>query len=228
MFKRRSPITYTEAVLRWVYPRGGWTRAGRYIVHRLRRLPDPAHKISRGIAAGVFASFTPFFGFHFVLAWLVALGLRGNILAALLATFFGNPVTFPVIATISVELGSWLLGGPRVPPQEILLGFSLASVELWGNFAAIFSPAKVSWAETGQFFSRIFLPYLVGCIIPGFVAGVAAYLMANPVIASYQRGRIKKLKERFEARRRLAEAAKARKSQEANRSATGKKDRMEP
>ncbi len=227
MFKRRSPISYTEALLRWIYPRGGWTRAGRYVVHRLRRLPDPAHKISRGIAAGVFASFTPFFGFHFVLASLLALALRGNILAALLATFFGNPITFPVIATISVEFGSWLLGGSRVPPQDILLGFSLASVELWGNFAAIFSPARVSWVETGQFFSYIFMPYLVGCIIPGFFAGVAAYLMANPVIASYQRGRIKKLKERFEARRRQSEAAKARKAHEASRAAKGVNDRME-
>jgi uncharacterized protein (DUF2062 family) len=228
LFKRRSPRTYTETVLRWIYPRGGWTRAGRYVVHRLRRLPDPAHKISRGIAAGVFASFTPFFGFHFVIAWLIAVGLRGNILAALLATFFGNPVTFPIIATFSVEFGSWLLGAPRVPPQDILLGFSLASVELWGNIAAIFSPATVSWAETGLFFSRIFVPYFVGCIIPGLITAIAAYLMANPVIASYQRGRIKKLKERFEARRRLSEAAKLRKLQEAERVAKAADDRMEP
>ena len=46
--------------------------------------------------------------------------LRGNILASLLATFIGNPVTFPIIATVSVELGTWMLGHPHVPPQDIL------------------------------------------------------------------------------------------------------------
>lgn len=209
MFKRRTPRTFLETVARWFYPQGGWGRASRYIMHRLRRLPDPAHKISRGIAAGVFASFTPLYGFHFITAGLVAWLLRGNILAALLATFFGNPITFPIIATISVELGTWMLGQPRVSSHEILLGFSLASVELWGNLAALVTPETASWRETGRFFSRIFVPYFVGGLGPGLIAGFAAYLMANPIIASYQRGRIKRVKQRFEARRRAMEAAKA-------------------
>lgn len=205
VFKRRNPKTYAQTVAHWFYPRGGWTRAFRYVGHRLRRLPDPAHKISRGIAAGVFASFTPFYGFHFVTAAVIAYLIRGNILASLLATFFGNPITFPIIATFSVELGTLILGQPHVPPQDILLGFSLASIELWGNFAALFSPAAAQWTETNAFFSRIFVPYLIGGILPGLVAAVMSYFMANPVIASYQRGRIKRLKERLEARRRAVE-----------------------
>lgn len=214
MFKRRTPRSYIRSVAEFFYPRGGWRRATRYIAYRLRRLPDPAHKISRGIAAGVFASFTPFFGFHFFTAALIAWALRGNILASLLATFFGNPITFPIIATVSVETGTWMLNQPHVPPQDILLGFSLASVEIWGNFAAIFSSATVEWTQTKAFYARIFLPYLVGGIVPGIVTALAAYLMANPIIASYQRGRIKKMKERFEARQRAAKAAKARKAAE--------------
>ncbi len=213
MFKRRTPKTYARSFAEFFYPRGGWSRASRYIVYRLRRLPDPAHKISRGIGAGVFASFTPFFGFHFVTAGLVAWALRGNILASMLATFFGNPITFPIIATISVELGTWMLDLPPVPPKDILLGFSLASVELWGNFAAMFTPARANWTETGEFFTRIFVPYLIGGIVPGMLAGFAAYFMANPIIASYQRGRIKRMKQRFEARRRMIDAQKAAETQ---------------
>lgn len=212
MFKRRTPKTYLQTVTHWVYPRGGWTRAVRYIVHRLRRLPDAAHRISRGIACGVIASFTPFYGLHFVTAAALAWLIGGNILAAMLATFVGNPITFPVIATVSVELGTWMLGHPRVPPQDILLGFSLASVEIWGNLAALVTPEPMRWHDTAQFFSRIFLPYLVGGIVPGILCGLAGYFMANPVIASYQKGRIKKMKQRFEARRRAMEAAKARKA----------------
>lgn len=209
MFKRREPRGYGEAIGRFIYPRGGWRRAGTYIIYRLRRLPDPAHKISLGIAAGVFACFTPLYGLHFFTAALLAMALRGNILASLLATFFGNPITFPVIATVSVEMGTWMLGAPRVPPQDILLGFSLASVEMWGNIAAIFTADTAEWVELGRFFRRIFIPYLIGGIIPGFLCAVAAYLMANPIIASYQKGRIAKMKARFEARRKTAEEQKA-------------------
>ena len=209
MFKRRNPKTMLQSVGEFFYPPGGWGRAGRYIAYRLRRLPDPAHKISRGIAAGVFASFTPFYGLHFITAGVIAYLLRGNIIAALLATFFGNPITFPLIAALSVELGTWMLNLPPVPPQDILMSFSLATVELWRNFAALFTPAQANWAETAVFFDRIFLPYLVGGLIPGIIAGLAAYTLSNPIIASYQRGRIKKLKERFEARRKAIEAIKA-------------------
>lgn len=209
MFKRRHPKTYLRSFGEFFYPPGGWRRSGRYILHRLRRLPDPAHKISRGIAAGVFASFTPFFGLHFFTAAGIAYLLRGNILASLLATFFGNPLTFPVIATLSVELGTWMLGSPRVPPQDILLSFSTVSVELWGNFAAIFTSREADWSHASDFYSLIFLPYLVGGIVPGFLTAMAAYFMANPVIASYQKGRIARMKQRFEARRRKIEMQKS-------------------
>src|SRR6056297_3944816 len=102
VFKRRTPKSWLQFIAEAFWPRGGWTRATRYVVHRLRRLPDPAHKISRGIAAGVFACFTPFFGLHFVIATALAFVLRGNLMAALLATFFGNPLTFPIIAAVSM------------------------------------------------------------------------------------------------------------------------------
>jgi hypothetical protein len=66
VFKRRTPRSYVQIVGEAFYPRGGWTRAAWYVAHRLRRLPDPAHRISRGIFAGVFVSFTPFYGLHFL------------------------------------------------------------------------------------------------------------------------------------------------------------------
>lgn len=208
VFRRRKPRTYTQIVAESFYPRGGWRRAAVYVIHRLRRLPDPAHRISRGIAAGIFVTFTPFYGFHFLLAALTAWLMRGNILAALLATFVGNPVTFPIIATLSVELGSFLLGLPPVPLPKVVSAFSMASVELWSNFRAIFGPATADWSHLGIFFRYIFLPYLVGGLIPGVVAGLFSYYASYPLILSYQRGRIHRLKERFENRRRAAEAAR--------------------
>lgn len=209
VFKRRTPKSYWRSFVEFFYPRGGWSRAVRYIGLRLRRLPDPAHKISRGIAAGVFTSFTPFFGFHFVIAGAIAYGMRGNILAALLSTFIGNPLTFPIIASVAVEIGTLILGLPPVPLPEVVNAFSQASVELWRNFMAMFTPAQSEWGELGRFFRNIFLPYLVGGIAPGLAAGSAAYYLSFPVIAAYQRGRLKRLERKLEKARRADQVAKA-------------------
>ncbi|MEO0916105.1 MAG: DUF2062 domain-containing protein, partial [Pseudomonadota bacterium] len=129
VFKRRTPRTYFELVSESFYPRGGWRRASQYVVHRLRRLPDPAHKISRGIAAGVFTSFTPFFGLHFIFSAALAWIMRANILAALLATFVGNPLTFPIIAAISMEIGSFILAVSAVNKATKFRQRSLAASE---------------------------------------------------------------------------------------------------
>lgn len=204
VFKRRTPRTYFEAVSESFYPRGGWRRASRYIVHRLRRLPDPAHKISRGIAAGVFTSFTPFFGLHFLISAVLAWVLRANILAALLATFVGNPLTFPIIAAISMEIGSFILGDRTLPLHLVPVSFSAAANDLWHNFVALFTADTAHWDGLARFWDRVFLPYLVGSIGPGLVAAFASYFLANPLIAAYQKARLARLKKRFAKRRERA------------------------
>ena len=201
VFKRRTPLTYYEAVSHSLYPKGGWRRAAQYVIHRVRRLPDPAHKISRGIACGVFACFTPFFGLHFVLASGLAWAIGGNIMAALLATFFGNPLTFPIIAAVSVEFGAWILGYPPIPLPFVVTSFSEAALELWQNVIAVFTPAETRWHRLDMFWTAIFLPYLVGGIIPGIATAMAAYFLANPVLAAYQRARVNRLKKRFAKKR---------------------------
>lgn len=203
MFKR-NPRSYLRIVAEFFYPRGGWYRAARYVIHRLRRLPDPAHRISRGIAAGVFTSFTPLFGLHFLTAAGLAWIMRGNILAALLATFVGNPLTFPFIAEISISLGNTMLGLPQgIHLPEVMLAFGSATNDIWSNMIALFTDAKADWSGVYRFYHRVFLPYLVGGIAPGVAAGLAGYFLSNPLIHAYQRRRIKKLKERYE--KRLAE-----------------------
>ena len=201
VFKRRKPRTYVEIVSETFYPRGGWRRALQYVSLRLRRLPDPAHKISRGIAAGVFTSFSPLFGLHFLVSAGLAILLRGNILAALLATFVGNPLTFPLIAAVSMETGTWLLGQPGLHLPLVLSSFTDAWLDLWRNLLAIFTEDRANWRGLGVFWNRVFLPYLVGGIIPGLVAGIASYFLANPIIAAYQKARVARLKKRFAKKR---------------------------
>ncbi len=201
VFKRRNQRTWLQWIGDGLYPKGGWSRAASYVVHRLRRLPDAPHKIARGIAAGVFVCFTPFFGFHFILAAILAFVMQGNILAALLATFFGNPLTFPFIAAICLELGNWMVGGGgHMPLQEVFAAFSQASIELWRNLTALFTDDVAHWDRLRVFFHRVFWPYTVGGLVPGVFAGVAAYMLTLPAVTAYQKRRVKKLKARVEKR----------------------------
>ena len=199
VFKRRTKRSYAQIVTESFWPRGGWARAFHYVKHRLRRLPDTPARIARGIFAGVFVSFTPLFGFHFLAGAAVALVVNGNILAALLATFVGNPLTFPFIALLAMKIGHWMLGTDfeHSHHSSILAKFVGAWQDLKANFFAVFTDAPTQWGSLVEFFREVFLPYLVGGIVPGILAGLVAYYLSEPLIAAYQKRRKKKLHERF-------------------------------
>lgn len=182
------------------WPRGGWARAARYVSHRLNRLPDPPHRIARGIFAGVFVAFTPFYGLHFVIAAAMAWIMRGNIIASLLATFFGNPLTYVPIGVVAMETGYWLLGIDK-DTRHGSLGekFVGAGRDLWQNFMAIFTPERARWDELALFYDEVFWPYLIGGIIPGIVCALAAYYLSLPVITAYQNRRRGVLKAKLAA-----------------------------
>lgn len=193
----------------FVYPRRGWGRGFSYLKHRLRRLPDTPEKIARGIFAGVFVCFTPFFGIHFFVAAFIAMILRGNVVASLLATFFGNPITFPIIAVVSMKTGHFLLGEAYSAEESKTLyqNFKGAGADVKDNFLAIFSDRTADWAQLSQFYHDVYLPYLVGGLIPGVLTGLVVYYVSVPVIAAYQKRRKGKLKKKLAQLR--AKAAKA-------------------
>jgi uncharacterized protein (DUF2062 family) len=201
VFKRRNKRTWGRTAAEALWPRGGWTRAAHYMKHRLRRLPDAPHRIARGIFAGVFISFSPLFGLHFGAAAFLAWVMRGNILASLMATFVGNPITFPFIAAFGVELGNWMLGHPGVmSPLEIFSDFGQAGAEFWQNIISLFSSEPAHWDRLHRFFFRVYLPYLLGGVLLGIIGGIAGYYVSLPVILAYQNRRKKKLRDRLEKR----------------------------
>lgn len=200
VFKRRDKRPIWRIVTEVFWPRGGWARAARYVSHRLNRLPDPPHRIARGIFAGVFVAFTPFYGLHFVIAAAMAWIMRGNIIASLLATFFGNPLTYVPIGVVAMETGYWLLGIDK-DTRHGSLGekFVGAGRDLWQNFMAIFTPERARWDELALFYDEVFWPYLIGGIIPGIVCALAAYYLSLPVITAYQNRRRGVLKAKLAA-----------------------------
>ncbi|MFT5744378.1 MAG: hypothetical protein ACI86S_002459 [Paracoccaceae bacterium] len=199
VFKRRDRRPIWQIVFEIIYPRGGWARAFNYVTHRVRRLPDTPEKISRGIWAGVFICFTPLFLLHFVGAAIIAKIMRGNLLASLLATFFGNFFTFPIIAAISLRLGHWMLGERYRPQSWHYLWDEITGAlsELWRNFLAVFTVADAHWGNLKLFYDEIFFPYLVGGIIPGVATATLAYYISVPLIRAYQNRRRKVLRNKL-------------------------------
>ncbi len=208
MFKRRTPKSWALWFWHLIWPQGGWGRAFEYVKHRVRRLPDSPERISRGIWAGVFTTFTPFYGFHFFIAAGIAAVMRGNILAALMSTFFGNPLTYVPIGVVSLQTGHWLLGTEFEQDMNIGKRFAGAFRDLKDNFYAIFTDDVAHWDRLHGFYDEVFFPYMVGGIIPGIIAATICYYLSAPVIRVYQNRRKGRLKAKLNEIRARREAKK--------------------
>ncbi|MEP3345841.1 MAG: DUF2062 domain-containing protein [Litoreibacter sp.] len=209
MFKRRTPKSWALWALHLLWPQGGWGRAFDYVKHRVRRLPDNPDRISRGIFAGVFTTFTPFYGFHFFIAIFIAKVMRGNILAALMATFFGNPLTYLPIGVVSLKTGHFLLGTEFEENMNIGRRFAGAWRDLKDNFVAMFTDDVAHWSRLEGFYDEVFFPYMIGSLIPGIVVATIIYYVSLPFIAAYQNRRKGRIKAKFEEIRKRKAAKKA-------------------
>ena len=209
MFRRRDYRPWYRVIFEVLWPRGGWMRAAHYVKHRMRRLPGTPEQIARGVMAGAFVVFSPYFGLHFVLAVLLARLMRGSILAALLATFIGNPLSYVPIAFISLETGHFLLG-TRLHGEindSLFARFGNAAGDLWHNFMAVFTDQVASWHELKVFWDTVVWPWTVGGIIPGLLCGIVCYYLSVPVIRAYQNRRAARLRKKMNKLRQQAEAA---------------------
>lgn len=185
IFKRRDKAPMMNRLREALAPRKGIWRGMGYIGMRLRRLPDSPHRIALGFACGTMASFSPFFTLHLFVAMGYAWLVRGNLLSAAFGTALGNPITFPLIATASLQSGWWILGTAPMPLRDLSFGW------LTDNL------------------SEIFLPYLVGGLVPGLIASVVCYLVTLPLVAAYQSRRRRAIQRRAEARRRAVDEEQA-------------------
>ena len=172
-----------------LWPAGGWNRAFEYIKYRLKRLPDSPKRIAVGISAGVFASFTPFYGLHFIIAIIIARLLRGNILAALSGTFFGNPLTYVPIGIISLNMGHFIMGTNQPASEQTIEIFIGAWDDFGDNLVALFVNEPTTWERSVVFLNKVFMPYLVGCIVPGLVVSFLSYYLCFPLILAFKNRR---------------------------------------
>lgn len=194
------------------YPSGGFRRATRYVIHRMRRLPDSPHRVARGVFAGCLIGFLPLPGLQFLGAAGLAWVMRGNILAALLGTFNSNPITTPFFAVGAISLGHWMLGiDTPLSGEAIGQAFADAGIDLWHNVKALFGPDVMHWDGLIQFWNTVYLPYFIGALGPGILLSLGFYYVTIPLVAAYQKSRAAKYHEntakRLLLRERLAQVA---------------------
>lgn len=120
----------------------------------------PGH-ISAGFAVGVFISFTPFFGFHTVLAIAVAFVFRLNKLTCLTGSWVNTPLTvFPVLG-LSYKLGRMLRG---LPAKELHV-------------------KGLEWQHLKGYAASL----LLGTSIIGFFAALIAYFLCYYLVVRFRR-----------------------------------------
>ncbi|WP_028033398.1 DUF2062 domain-containing protein [Chelativorans sp. J32] len=190
LFKRRTREPLRDRLRTMVWPRRSFRRSAAYVVKRALRLSATPHAIAIGVAAGIFASFTPFMGFHVILAATAAWLLRGNVVASALGTFVGNPLTFPFIWGATLGLGRFILRGEHpagIGPEDI--GHLLWHLE----FEKLWEP--------------LLKPMAVGALPLGALAALIGYIVTRWATNAFREERRKRLAER--ARRRAADDAGA-------------------
>jgi uncharacterized protein len=173
LFRRRESESWWERLRVHMWPRRSWSRSGRYVVYRLRRLSASPHAIALGFAVGAFAAVTPYIGTHLMMAALLSWAIGGSIVASVLGTFVGNPLTYPLLWYASYEVGNVLLGGAS-GKKDIDLSpglFQSSFDQLW----------------------PILKPMSVGCVPVGVAVATACYFLVRPMVDAYQHRRKREL-----------------------------------
>ena len=184
LFQRRRSLHLMQRLKLFVWPRTGWRRAGEYVWHRLSRLRGSPHSIAIGFAAGVFASFTPFMGFHFMIGFALAYAIRGSLIASAFGTFVGNPLTFPFIWVVTYKLGAFLLGIER-PVTEVEAELELSTNAWW---MVVHDPTGL-WKEFLKDVWTLIRPMTVGGVPLGILAGLLLYFPVARAITVFQEAR---------------------------------------
>jgi uncharacterized protein (DUF2062 family) len=125
------------------------------MLSKLDSLKGNTKKIAKGFATGVAISFTPFVGFHLLLAIFITKITKQNSAAAALGTLAGNPWTFPFIWYATLYIGRFILYGYN---DDGFIDFEDLFRELFHAVLTLDFEAFISdiWPE--------FYPMLVGCI----------------------------------------------------------------
>jgi uncharacterized protein len=172
MFRRREKLSLRDKLGGVFWPRIGWRRGGLYYWYRLHRMEGTSRSIASGLAFGVGAAMTPFYGLHTVVAIVVAWIFGANLVAAAVGTFANNPWTAPPLWFGTYYAGAWLLGREASSSPDFLNMFTSLTEAVFSRNFSMF--ADSIWP--------VLLPMAVGSIPFALVVGFTTYLVLEPII----------------------------------------------
>lgn len=134
-----------------------WLKHNRW-AKKMRHFPVwkiDRHAIAKGVAAGLLVCFLPIPG-QTVLAALLVCFIRGNLPAAILATWVSNPITFLPINLLIYAIGAKVLHVKASLPKTL---------------------PDLSWGHLYPWFSSLSKAYLVGLPILSLSVACLAYVV---------------------------------------------------
>jgi len=162
----------------------------RILLDLMGRAQTP-ERVAAAVALGVGVGLSPFIGFHFILAVVLAFVFRLNKLDTVLGSFAGNPWTLPPLYALGFRLGRWVLG------------YSAAAVPALKWHRVLHADFWVAFR--GPSVGPRLASFLIGTTILAIVAGVATYVAGRALLKLYHR-RYPRIAARAARRRERAEA----------------------
>ena len=141
-------------------------RASIFYFLKLIRVKDSQDKLAVGFACGSMVSFSPFIGFHFLLAIIFAYLFRGNIVASLIGTFVGNPFTFPFIWIFIYKIGNMFFKNDQNLSLEL-------------TFQSLFDQGY-----------DILMPMLIGSLIVSIPVWFISYFTVKFLMSSFKKRKV--------------------------------------
>lgn len=148
---------------------------GRRTWRRVVQLHGNPHAIALGLAIGTFIACTPTIMGQMLLAAGLAWACGANRVAAALATWVTNPLTFPLVFILTYFLGCWAMApfGFVAPHTGLVIDF-----DSWHELIEVIRRLPGAWWAM-----------LVGGVLLGAPSAVGAYYLGRHAIDRYRNSR---------------------------------------
>ena len=160
-----------------------WSRYTKKILVRLKKLKGTPYSVAAGFACGIAISFTPFIGFHLILAAVTAWIIRGNIISSALGTLIGNPWTFPFIWVAVLSTGNMILDNTSVDNVNFLKIFEKSGEAL----------ITFNFKNFGRDVWPIIYPMIIGCLPYYIISWFVSYKIIKSAMDKLEQRKLNRL-----------------------------------
>jgi uncharacterized protein len=161
-----------------------WKQRLRITARRLMNMRASPHEIALGCAVGVFVSVTPLLGIQTFLAIAIASLIRASIPAAVIGTFFGNPLSWPVIWASTYVMGLQMVGLEGVFDPA---AFENNVLQVW---AAVLERSPHVLDATATLLWPLLWPMLAGSLPLGLLTAAIVYYISRNTVRAWRHRRM--------------------------------------